>query len=125
MKLKTFLIINAILSCALGLSSLLMPKQVMILYGFQVNPAIILLAQYSALGSIVLGLVPWFSRNIELAQARKTIIPVLLISNVIGVIITVLSVVSGTMKLGILTALLYSVFAAGYAWFQFFKTKTN
>ena len=124
MKLKTFFVINAIFSCFFGLSSIFFPSKVMILYEIGVTPAVSLLAQYSGLGSIVLGMVPWFSRNMDLDLARKTIIPALLISNLIGVIISVLSFVSGTMKLGLLTAGLYFIFAVGYFFFQFSKTKT-
>lgn len=122
MKLKTFLIVNAIVSCSFGAMSLLFPGQVMSLYGAEPNAVISMLAQYSGLGSVALGLVPWFARNMELSLAQKTVIPAMLICNVIGVLITVLGSLSGALKMGWPTAGLYFVFAMGYAWFLFSKS---
>jgi hypothetical protein len=125
MKLKTFLITAAVVSCASGFISLLIPAQVMSLYGVEPNPAISLLAQYSGLGSFALGLVSWFSRNMELSLAKKTIIPALLISNIIGMIISAMGALSGAIKSGRETAVLYFIFAVGYAWFLFKKSQKN
>lgn len=123
MKLKTFLIVNAIVSCSFGAMSLLFPEQVMSLYGAEPDEAISMLAQYSGLGSVALGLVPWFARNMELSQAQKTVIPAMLICNVIGLLITVLGSISGVLKMGWPTSGLYFVFAVGYAWFLFSKSQ--
>jgi hypothetical protein len=119
MKLKTFFVTAAIVSCGFGILSLLAPAQVMSLYGVEPNPAISLLAQYSGLGSVALGLVPWFSRNIELSQAQKTVIPAMLLCNIIGIIISILGTLSGAIQLGWVTAGLYIIFSIGYAWFLF------
>jgi hypothetical protein len=124
MKLKTFLIASAICSFGFGIPSLLIPSQVMNSYGVELNPAILLLAQYSALGTISMGLISWFSRNMELSLAQKTIIPALLICNIIGIIISAIGALSGAIKFGWITAGLYLIFAVGYAWFRFNKTKT-
>jgi len=123
MKLKTFLIVNAIVSCSFGVMALLAPAQVMSLFGVESNPAISMLAQFSGLSSVSLGLVPWFSRKMELSQAQKTIIPAMLICNVIGVIISVLGSLSGTINLGWITAGLYLIFAISYVWFLFSKSQ--
>jgi hypothetical protein len=125
MKLRTFLTANAIVSCACGITALLFPAQVMSLYGVESNPAIILLAQYSGLGSVALGVVPWFSRNMELSQAQTAVIPAMLICNMIGIIISVLGALSGTIQLGWATAGLYIIFSVGYAWFLFTKSQKN
>ena len=123
MKLKTFLIVNAIVSCSLGVIALLVPAQVMNLFGVESNPAISMLAQFSGLSSVALGLVPWFTRKMGLSQAQKTIIPAMLICNVIGLFITVLGSLSGTIKMGWLSSGLYFVFGVGYAWFLFSKSQ--
>jgi len=123
MKLKTFLIVNAIVSCSFGVMALLAPAQVMSLFGVESNPAISMLAQFSGLSSVSLGLVPWFSRKMELSQAQKTIIPAMLICNVIGVIISVLGSLSGAINLGWITAGLYLIFAISYVWFLFSKSQ--
>ena len=125
MKLKAFLIAGAICSLGFGIPSLLIPSQVMSSYGVELNPAILLLARYSALGTVSMGLLSWFSRNMELLLAKKTIIPVLLISNIIGIIISAMGALAGTIKSGWLTAGLYLIFAVGYAWFLFKKTNVE
>lgn len=123
MKLKTFLIVNAIVSCTFGIMALLAPAQVMSLFGVESNPAISMLAQFSGLSSVTLGLVPWFTRKMELSQAQKTIIPAMLICHVIGGIISVLGSLSGAIEMGWLSSGLYFVFAVGYAWFLFSKSQ--
>jgi hypothetical protein len=124
MKLKTFLLINASVSCFFGLSSLLIPSQIMMLHGMEPTPAVCLLAQISGLGTLAAGLVTWFFRNIEISQAKNTLIPALLTANSIGTIISVMGAISGAMKGIWPTAGLYFVFALGYFYFQVTKTKS-
>ena len=127
MKLKTFLIAAAIISCMSGILALLAPALVMSLFGVGAgsDPLISMLTRFSGLSSVALGIVPWVTRNMALSQAQKTIIPAMLICHVIGIIITVLGSLSGAIKQGWLSTGLYFIFAAGYAWFLFKKTKTE
>jgi len=125
MKLKTFLIINAIVSCSFGVMALLAPAQVMGFFGVESNPAISMLARFSGLSSFTLGLVPWFTRNMELSHAQKTIIPAMLICHIVGGIISVSGSLSGAIKMGWLSSGLYFVFAIGYTWFLVSKSQKN
>jgi len=113
------------MSCGCGITSLLAPAKVMSLFGVESNPAISLLAQFSGLGSIALGTVPWFSRKMELSLAQQTIIPAMLICNVIGILISVLGTLSGAIKMGWLNLGLYTIFAIGYALFLFTKAEKS
>jgi hypothetical protein len=122
-KLKTFLIINALVSGLSGLSALLIPAEILIMYGVDPNSAVTLMAQYSGLGSVAIGLITWFSRNIGFAQAHKSIIPALLNTHVIGIIISLMGTISGTMKTGWPVVGIYFIFSLGYFYFQFLKTK--
>jgi hypothetical protein len=65
MKLKTLFIINAIFLGASGISAVLKPAIVCSLYGVDINPEVLMMSQYAGLGSIVIALVAWFSRNIK------------------------------------------------------------
>ncbi len=121
MKLKTLLLINAIVLSLSGLSALLIPTKVLIMYGVDPNPAVLLMAQYSGLGSIAIGLLTWFFRNIEYVQAHKTLIPALLITYVVGTIISIIGAISGIMKVGWPVVGIYFIFSLGYFYFQFFK----
>jgi cytosine/uracil/thiamine/allantoin permease len=100
MKLKNLLIINAVVLGGSGIGAVLVPAKVLSLYGVTLGPAVILMAQYAGLGSIAIGLVAWFARNVEDSRAQRAIILALLIAYVIGVIISVLGTISGVMKVG-------------------------
>ena len=123
MKLRTFLITAAFISCGCGITALLAPALVMSLFGVGSDPLISMLARFSGLSSVALGIVPWVTRNMDLPQAKKTIIPAMLICNVIGIIITVLGSLSGAIKQGWLSIGVYTVFSIGYAWFLFVKPR--
>jgi hypothetical protein len=123
MKLKTFLITVAIVSCGCGISALLAPAQVMSFFGVESNPAILLLARFSGLSSVAIGIVPWFARNMGLSLAQQTIIPAMLICNVIGIIITVLGSLSGAIEMGWLSLILYAIFTIGFAFFLLTKVQ--
>lgn len=123
MRLKTFLIVNAIVSCLFGIVALLAPVQALSLFGVVSNPVISMLARFTGLGSVALGLVPWFTRNMKLSQAKKTIIPAMLICAVIGIFISVSGLLSDGMNMGWPPAVMYLVYAVVYAWFLFSKSQ--
>ena len=125
MKLKTLLILNSIVLSLSGLSALLVPTKVLTMYGVNPDAAISLMAQYSGLGSIAIGLITWFFRNIEYKQARKTLIPALLITYLIGTIISITGTVSDIMKVGWPVVGIYFIFTLGYLYFQFSKAKLS
>lgn len=123
MKLKTFFVVNAIVSCLFGIVALLAPAQALSLFGVETDPVISMLARFTGLGSVALGLVPWFARDMELYQAKNTIIPALLICAVIGIVVSVLGLLSDGMKMGWPPAFMYLVYAVGYAWILFSRSQ--
>jgi len=123
MKLKTFLIFNAVILGISALTCLLFPNKVLALYGVESNPASSFMGLYGALGSIAIVTVTWFTRNIEDQKAQRAIILALLITFVIGVIISISGIISGVMTKGWPVVGIYLFFALGYAYFLFFKRK--
>ena len=121
MKLKYLLVVNAIVLGGSGLSAILMPAKVISLYGVEIGREVIMMAQYAGLGSVAIGLVAWFSRNVEDIKAQRAIILAFLITYAIGIIISVQGTISGVMKVGWPVIILYLVLALGYAYFQFMK----
>jgi hypothetical protein len=121
MKLKNLLIVNAIVLGGSGLSAVLMPSKVLSLYGVELGPAVIIMAQYAGLGSVAIGLVAWFTRNIEDYKTKRAIILAFLITYVIALIISIQGTISGVMKVGWPVILLYFLLALCYAYFQFTK----
>jgi uncharacterized membrane protein YfcA len=122
MKLSNLLIINAIIALIYGIGELLIPATMFSLYGVTHSPSASLMAQYFGLSLIAIGLLVWFARNVTDSKAQRAIILALLISDVIGVIVSVLGTVSGVMSaVGWSAVAIYLLLALGYAYFQFMK----
>jgi hypothetical protein len=119
MKLKTLLVLNAVVGAVSGLTAILFGEKVLSMYGVDSNPAASLMGQYSALGTLAMALVAWFARNVQDTKAQRAIILAFLITNIIGVIISVSGIISGVMKNGWPVVGIYLLFATGYAYFQF------
>jgi hypothetical protein len=123
MKLKTFLIINAVVSGVSALAFILFPEKANAMYGVESNPASLFMGLYGALGSLAIANVTWFARNVEDLKAQRGIILAFLITYVLGVIISISGIISGVMKNGWPVLGIYLLFALGYTYFQFFKSK--
>ena len=121
MKLKTLLVINAVIGICSALTAILFGEKVLSMYGVDANPAASLMGQYAALGTIAMVLVAWFARNVEDRKAQRAIILAFLITNIIGVIISISGIISGVMKHGWPVVGIYLLFTLGYSYFQFFK----
>ena len=121
MKLKTLLVINAVVSVISATAFMLFPEKGNAMYGVESNPASLFMGLYGALGSLAIASVTWFARNVEDRKAQRAIILAFLITYIIGVIISVSGTISGVMKYGCPVVGIYLLFALGYAYFQFFK----
>jgi hypothetical protein len=121
MKLKTLLVFNAVIGICSALTAILFGEKVLSMYGVDANPAASLMGQYAALGTIAMVLVAWFARNVEDRKAQRAIILAFLITNIIGVIISISGIISGVMKHGWPVVGIYLLFTLGYSYFQFFK----
>lgn len=111
MKLRSLLVINAIL----------LPSRVLSLYGVESDPAVQLMAQYAGLGSLVIALLAWFSRNVNDPKAKRAIVLAFLITYVTGTIVSLLGTLAGTMKIGWAVVGLYLLFAMAYTYMLLFK----
>lgn len=121
MKLKSLLIVNAaVLGCS-GIAAILLPSSVLSIYGVESGPAVKLMAQYAGLGSLVIGLIAWFSRNVKDVKAQNAIILAFLITYAIGVIVSVFGTLSGLMKIGWAVVGIYLFFSVAYASILFQK----
>jgi tetrahydromethanopterin S-methyltransferase subunit C len=125
MKLKGLLMVNAVVFGASGLCALLFPEAVLSLYGVISGPEVMLMSQYAGMGSITIGLLAWLARNVKDVKAQRAIILSLLITYIIGVIVSVLGTISGLMKIGWAVVGLYLVFASAYGYFLAFSKKSE
>lgn len=126
MKIKTLFIINAVIAVVYGICFVLIPSRVLSLYGLVAGPADVLLGQYFGVALIGIGLITWFARNITDSSATGAIVLALLISDIVGVIISVLGTVKGVMNpFGWSAVIIYLFLTLGYAYFQFKKPTTS
>ncbi len=126
MKLSNLLVINAIVSLVYGISFVLAPTKVLSLYGMTQGTSEALAGQYFGVALIAIGLLTWFARSVTDSDAQRAIILALLISDVIGVIVSVLGTVSGVMNaVGWSAVGIYLLLALGYAYFQFMKPSAS
>jgi hypothetical protein len=121
MKLKTFLVLNAVVGAVSALTAMLQGGKVLSIYGVDSNPSAMLMGQFAALGTLAMSLLAWFARNVDDKKAQRAIILAFLITNVLGVIISISGIISGVMKNGWPVVGIYMMFTLGYSWFQFFK----
>jgi len=119
MKLKTLFSINAVILGSSGIYAVFLPARVCTIYGVEVNPEVMMMAQYAGLGSVALALVAWFSRKVSDSKALRGITLALLISYAVGAIISVQNTISGVIAFGWPIVVLYSVLAIAYAYFLF------
>ena len=121
MKLRTLLIINAVILGGSGISAILLPEKVCSLYGLALTSEVMLMAQYAGLGSVAIALVAWFIRDVEDPHAQRAITRAFVITYVFGLIISVQGTISGIMDLGWPIVILYTLLAAAYGCFLFSK----
>jgi len=122
MSLKTLMIIKAVVCLALGLLLLVAPEFGFSLFGASVtNDGTFPAREYGAalIGTLLL---TWFARDAAESQARRAIILDLFIYDAIGVVITLIALLSGMFNfLGWGILIIYLFFAVGYGYFWFVK----
>ena len=122
MKLRTLLVINAVLALIYGISYQVAPTAVIKLYGVTQGPGPAFLARLFGAALIGIGLLTWFSRNVQDAGARRAIILSMLVYSVIALIVAVHATVTGVMNtVGWTGVAIFFFLALGYAYFQFLK----
>ena len=122
MKFRTLLIINTIVAFVYGIVLVLTPSTMLSLHGTPQDPSGKLLGQYLGTAFIAIGLVTWFARDIADSQTRRAIRLALIVSNALGIIVSVLGTVNGVMDaMGWSAAAVYLVLGLGFAYFQFAK----
>jgi hypothetical protein len=126
MKLKTLLIIKAIVCLCLGVPILLVPNLIYSIFGATLAAGGVFAArEYGAsmMGNLML---TWFARNSQESDARWAIILALFVYDAIGVIVTLVAILSGALNpLAWLVVALYLFLALGFGYFLFSKRKPS
>jgi hypothetical protein len=118
MKFTTLMIIKAVVCLVLGVLILIVPGFVYSLFGTTLTPGGTFAAREYGASMIGILMVAWFARNAHESDARRAIILGLCVYDVIGVLVTLIAQLSGTLNfLGWAIVLIYLFFAVGFGYF--------
>ena len=125
MKLKTLLIIKAIVCLCLGIPILLVPAFTYSIFGATLSAGGIFAArEYGAsmIGNLML---TWFARNSQESDAKWAIVLALFVYDALGFVVTLIAILSGALNpLAWLIVALYLFLALGFGYFLIPKRKS-
>jgi hypothetical protein len=122
MKFSTFMVIYALVSAVFGLGFVLMPGQLLPIYGVEPDAALRLIGQFFGAALLSLAILAWLVKNLSDSEARRAIILALFVGEAIGFIFALIGQFNGILNvLGWSVVVVYLIFTLGLAYFQFSK----
>jgi DMSO reductase anchor subunit len=126
MKLKTLMIINAIVAIVFGVTFVIVPTQAYSLYDITADEQLIYMGQLFGAALIGFALLTWMARNATDSDARRAIVLALFIADGIGFVVALIGQLSNVVNaLGWSTVAIYLLLALGFGYFQFFKPASS
>ena len=120
MKLNTLMVINAIVAAVFGIAFVLVPAQVIQLYGITVDAPLKYVGQLFGASLVGFAFLTWSARNATDSDARKAIVLALFVSEGVGFIVALIGQLAGVVNsLGWSTVAIYLLLALGFGYFQF------
>ena len=122
MKLRTLLIINAVIALVFAAGFLLIPATISEQYGVESSAAM----EYTdrLFGAALLGyaVLAWLARNADESTARRAIVWAFLIGSLAGTIVSLIGQINNVVNaLGWSTVAIYALLTIGYVYFQFLQ----
>lgn len=118
MKLKTLLIIKAIVCLCLGIPILLVPHFMYSIFGASLADGGAFAAREYGAAMIGILMLTWFARNSQESEARWAIILALFVYDAIGFVVTLITILSGVLNpLAWMIVALYLFLALGFGYF--------
>lgn len=118
MKLKTLLIIKAIVCLCFGIPILLVPHFIYSIFGASLADGGAFAAREYGAAMIGILMLTWFARNSEASDTRWAIVLALCVYDAIGFVVSLIYVLSGILNsLGWLVVVLYLFLALGFGYF--------
>ncbi len=123
MKIKTLLIISAIILVVFGFAFVILPGQLLELYGNPVDEPMKYLGQLFGAGHFGLGVLTWSARNSPDNEARRAIALALFIGHGVGFVVALIGQLGEVVNaLGWSTVVIYFLISVGFGYFRFVKT---
>ena len=126
MKLRTFLIINAVLLELNGIFMLLFPAKFGSYYFFSAGPEMPFGVRLLGVYLLAAGLLAWSTRNAQPSRARTDILYAFLAMNVLGFLVALIYQLSNTVSnLGWSTVVIYLLLSVGFGYYLYGKPKAG
>lgn len=122
MKIRTLMVVNAIVAGLFGIGFVLVPGQVLSQYGITTDAAFGLVGQLLGAAFIGFAVLTWAARNSTDSEARRAIMLALFVGDAIGFIVALIAQLGGVVNaLGWSTVTIYLLLAIGWGYFRFTK----
>jgi uncharacterized protein YjeT (DUF2065 family) len=126
MKLDTFMAIAAVLALVFGLAYILIPAQLMSLYGVTLEATGQWLGRYFGSALIGIGVLTWLARNATQGEALRAIILGDFVTSATGLVVAILDRIYGPGNALVWsTVAIYLFLTLGFGYFQFMKSSAS
>jgi hypothetical protein len=120
MNLKSFFIVHSIIALIFGLAFVLVPVQVVTLYGGDLTAAGILMSRLFGSALLTYATVLWLARDARDSTARQAILLGFFVTMIVAAIVALHAQITGAVNvLGWSTVALYAALAVCYGYFVF------
>lgn len=122
MRLRSFLLLSTVVALLFALALLLGPAVILRFFGLTGSVTEVLLAQLIGAALIGAGILSWFAKDFTDGQAIQGAVVSLFMANAVAFVVSLLAVLGKVTKGGNawIVVILFLIFAAGFAYFQFF-----
>ena len=122
MRLRSFLLFGTVVALLFALALLLGPAVILKFFGLTGSVTEVLLAQLIGAALIGAGILSWFAKDFTDGQAIQGAVVSLFVANAVAFVVSLLAVLGKVTKGGNawIVVILFLIFAAGFAYFQFF-----
>lgn len=122
MKLSTLMVINAVVAALFGIAFVLVPGQIIALYGVAESAALKYTGQLFGATLVTFAVLTWTARNATESETRRAIVLALFIGYAVGFVVTLIGQLGNVVNaLGWSTVALYLLLALGWGYFHFAK----
>ncbi|MEE9599568.1 MAG: hypothetical protein V3V66_03825 [Anaerolineales bacterium] len=126
MKIKSLMVINAIVALVFGAGFILAPGQGISLYGVEETAALKYTVQLIGAAFLGFAVLTWSARNSPESEARGAIVLALFIADGVGFVLSLIGQLGNVLNaLGWSTVAIYLLLALGFGYFQFAKPTSS
>ena len=127
MKLKHLFIIHAIIALGYAVCNLFTPRIIVSIYFVNDTPTaeVLLSLRYFSWGLLSVGLITAFAAAAPISEAKQAIVKALFLTSIVGLIVSLMGIFSGTFNAFGWSAVVIFVFlTVGYFYFWFIKPES-